>query len=194
MARAQFDRDQVLDDSVALFWRHGFNGTSMQQVKAATGLKPGSLYLAFGSKEGLYKEALKRYAKESMDNSRQVLEQAPSVCEGVCELLENIVQQSTNSEYCSCFVIKTQLELAADKGSLYDFSLQCLKEVEALYREYLSQEFDVEQSAKRSTSLMLHIFGARVYGYQSASIDRLRLGLREGLPWLPWLPWSKRQF
>lgn len=186
MARAQFDRDQVLENSVLLFWKNGFNGTSMQQVKTATGLKPGSLYLAFGSKEGLYKEALKRYAETSLANVCQVLEQAPSIGEGICELLEGIVKQSANSEYCSCFVIKTQLELAAEKGDLYDFSQQCLEQMEALYRGYLEKEFTAEQSATRATSLMLHIFGARVYGYQSASAERLRLGLREGLPWLPW--------
>jgi hypothetical protein len=33
---------------------------------------------------------------------------------------------------------------------------------------------------------MLHILGMRVYGYQRRSADRMRHGLREGLPWLPW--------
>lgn len=54
MARAQFDRDDVIGKSIKLFWKNGYSASSMQQVVKATGLKPGSIYLAFGNKEGLF--------------------------------------------------------------------------------------------------------------------------------------------
>ena len=41
-------------------------------------------------------------------------------------------------------------------------------------------------SRRRAASIMLHIFGMRVYGYQQGSSDRMRQALREGLLWLPW--------
>lgn len=47
-----------------VFWRAGYQGASLQQLRAATGLGPGSLYAAFGNKEGLYLAALERYAGE----------------------------------------------------------------------------------------------------------------------------------
>jgi len=186
MARAQFDRNEVVDNAIKLFWKQGFNGSSMQQVTKATGLKPGSLYLAFGSKEGLFQEALRQYSDDSLVHIRQILKSAPSITDGIYQLLESIVQDSNAHDYCSCFVIKTQLELASEGGELYDFTSDRLSETEALYRYYLEQEFDAEQSAARATSLMLHIFGIRVYGYQQSSVERMRIGLKEGLPWLPW--------
>ena len=75
----------------------------MQQVIEATGLKPGSLYLAFGSKEGLYREALEHFSERGFARIRQVLEEAPSVGHGLCQLLESFIQESGKHDYCSCF-------------------------------------------------------------------------------------------
>ncbi len=45
-----------------LFRRHGYEGVSIADLTAAIGIAPPSLYAAFGSKAGLYREALDRYA------------------------------------------------------------------------------------------------------------------------------------
>ena len=45
-----------------LFWRHGYEGVSFQQLTAALGVAAPSLYAAFGNKAALYREALDRYA------------------------------------------------------------------------------------------------------------------------------------
>lgn len=186
MAKAQFDRDEVLDKVTDLFWQHGFSASSMQQVVKTTGLKPGSLYLAFGNKEGLYREALERYAQKAFARIREALDSAPSIGEGLCLILENNVTQSTKNDYCSCFLVKTQLELAAENNDLHKLASAKLKEIEALYQSYLEKEGDPALSERRATSIMLHIFGMRVYGYQPDSAERMRQGLHEGLSWLPW--------
>lgn len=186
MARAQFDRNEVIDKSIALFWENGFSASSMKEVVQNTGLKPGSIYLAFGNKEGLYREALVRYAKTRSAQMRNVLDNAKSVGEGICAILEGVVEESTKENYCSCFLIKTRLELAAEQNELYDFASAKLGEVEKLFESYLQKEFNAKVSKRRATALMLHIFGARVYGYQKGSAEQMREGLKEGLPWLPW--------
>jgi len=186
MARAQFDRDDIIDKSIELFWQHGFSASSMQQVVQTTGLKPGSIYLAFENKEGLFREALEVYARKSRAYIRQLLDSAPTIGEGLCRLFEAFIQQSTQKDYCSCFLVKTRLELAAQGGELHAFASAKLDEVEALLRNYLETEFDKSVSRQRAASLMLHLFGVRVYGYQTGSAERMRLGLRAGLPWLPW--------
>lgn len=186
MAKAQFDRKEVIDKSIGLFWQNGFSASSMQQVVQTTGLKPGSIYLAFGNKEGLFREALEAYAQKSIERIRNVLDTAPSLGEGLCRLFEAVVQESTKENYCSCFLIKTRLELAAEGGALHEFASAKLNEVEDLLRSYLEKKFDKTVSRQRAVSLMFHIFGVRVYGYQKDSAEHMRQGLREGLPWLPW--------
>ncbi|WP_133884580.1 TetR/AcrR family transcriptional regulator [Streptomyces sp. BK208] len=58
-----FDRDHVILESARLFWRSGYSGTSTRALSAATGLSTSSLYAAFGSKAGLFDEAVRTYAE-----------------------------------------------------------------------------------------------------------------------------------
>jgi len=187
MARAQFNRKEVVDNLISLFWANGFSASSMQQVVKATGLKPGSLYLSFGNKEALFREALEGYAEKGIAKIKVTLEKAPTVGHGICKILEGMVLESTSKNYCSCFLVKTQLELSSNDNVFHKFASEKLEEIESIYRDYLEKEYSSETSKNRAASLMLNIFGMRVYGYQQGSANMLRKGLREGLPWLPWM-------
>jgi len=56
-----FDREQALDAAMKVFWSKGFEGASLAELTEAMGINPPSLYAAFGDKEGLFVEAVKRY-------------------------------------------------------------------------------------------------------------------------------------
>jgi AcrR family transcriptional regulator len=68
-----FNMDKALDEAMELFWRHGYDGASLAMLTKAMGIKPPSLYAAFGSKEGLLKAALDRYAQKRSAHMRYVL-------------------------------------------------------------------------------------------------------------------------
>jgi AcrR family transcriptional regulator len=57
----EFDPDQVEDAAMKLFWEHGFDGVSISDVTAATGVNRRSIYAEFESKENLFDRALRRY-------------------------------------------------------------------------------------------------------------------------------------
>ena len=57
----QFNSDAVVERAMLHFWRAGYGATSIQDLEGATRLGRGSLYNAFGDKEGLFIAALKRY-------------------------------------------------------------------------------------------------------------------------------------
>lgn len=57
----QFDRESALHAAMLVFWRKGFLATSMNDLCDAMGIRSPSLYAAFGSKENLYIEAVRRY-------------------------------------------------------------------------------------------------------------------------------------
>lgn len=58
-----FDRDLAVEQALHLFWEHGYESTSLAQLKAAIGggITAPSFYAAFGSKEALFKECTERY-------------------------------------------------------------------------------------------------------------------------------------
>lgn len=57
--------EAVLDAAMLLFWEQGYEATSLAQLRAATGLSSASLYGAFGSKEGLFKQVVEHVMKLS---------------------------------------------------------------------------------------------------------------------------------
>ncbi|MEU6201673.1 TetR/AcrR family transcriptional regulator [Streptomyces sp. NPDC047061] len=67
-----FDRDRAVLDAARLFWRRGYSGTSTRTLTATLGLSTSSLYAAFGSKAGLFEEAVRTYA----ERYREIYQQA----------------------------------------------------------------------------------------------------------------------
>lgn len=57
-----FDRDAALQQAMLLFWRHGYETTSINDLTQAMGITPPSLYAAFGDKRRLFLEAVRHYA------------------------------------------------------------------------------------------------------------------------------------
>ncbi len=63
MARPQeFDRREVIARAMDVFWRKGFEATSIRDLVTATKLNRGSLYNAFGDKAGLFAAVMEAYA------------------------------------------------------------------------------------------------------------------------------------
>jgi len=56
-----FDREAALDAAMEVFWRKGYEATSIADLTEAMGINPPSLYAAFGDKEQLFMAAIERY-------------------------------------------------------------------------------------------------------------------------------------
>jgi len=56
-----FDSDAALEKAMELFWRQGFEGTSLSDLTEAMGINRPSLYAAYGNKEALFLKVLERY-------------------------------------------------------------------------------------------------------------------------------------
>lgn len=56
-----FDREQVLERALLLFWSRGYGATSVQDLVDALALERGSLYGAFGDKRSFYLAAVRLY-------------------------------------------------------------------------------------------------------------------------------------
>lgn len=105
-----FDREEALDRAMRVFWAKGFGGASMSDLTAAMGIASPSLYAAFGSKEGLYREAIERYLalhKGSIDEALSL----PTARESVERLLRNAVAAfSSGDSPGGCMVMQTAAE------------------------------------------------------------------------------------
>lgn len=77
----QFDRDRALESALDLFWRHGYEATSLADLVEVTGAKAPTLYAEFGNKEGMFRAAVERYLQKYTTCTNQLLEQDVPVAE-----------------------------------------------------------------------------------------------------------------
>lgn len=82
----EFDVDRALERAMELFWRQGYEGTSLTDLTRELGLTRPSLYAAFGSKERLFLRALDLY--EARAGYREAALTAPSASAYARALLE----------------------------------------------------------------------------------------------------------
>src|SRR6202022_4831133 len=80
-----FDADEALDRALDVFWRQGYEGTTLSDLTAALGINRPSLYAAFGSKEELFRRALERYVAGPGKVSSAL--EAPTAREAVFRLM-----------------------------------------------------------------------------------------------------------
>lgn len=73
-----FDTGKALDRALEVFWRKGYEGTSLSDLTRAMGINKPSLYAAFGDKEKLFRRVLDRYAEGPASHSRVALQEPTS--------------------------------------------------------------------------------------------------------------------
>lgn len=136
MARPRsFDRDHVLHVAERQFRTTGYNGTSVDDISAATGLGRGSLYAAFDGKHGVLMQALSGYYARLSHNAPKALA-GPD--EGALERLHayllravhgvplaHDVPASPDRGSSACFAAKMALEVGVSDPEVKRLANEC---------------------------------------------------------------------
>ncbi|HEV7369680.1 TetR/AcrR family transcriptional regulator [Arenibaculum sp.] len=110
-----FDRAAALERALALFWERGYEGTSVAELVEAMGITPPSLYGAFGSKEGLYREALALYGEGPGRFGPRALAEEPTARAAVARLLREAAEVFTDrSRPGGCMISTAVLSCAPE--------------------------------------------------------------------------------
>lgn len=97
-----FDSDAVIDKLCEYFWEHGYGAASLDNLAQQLGIKRGSLFNAFGSKEALLYAAFERYGQTFQGN----YETAHQGREAIVEYFNNAIAFAiTRGMGRGCFLV-----------------------------------------------------------------------------------------
>lgn len=92
-----FDREAALYQAMLLFWRHGYEATSLNDLTSTLGVKPSSIYTAFGDKKHLFLEAVGCYLSGPV-TSESIIAQAPNGRDAARDLLRASAKGFTGAD------------------------------------------------------------------------------------------------
>lgn len=92
-----FDRSVALKQAMLVFWRHGYETSSIVDLTKAMGITAPSLYTAFGDKKQLFLEAVQLYAGDAAEIAA-MLDRASLAFDAASEMLDTVATAFTGDE------------------------------------------------------------------------------------------------
>ncbi|MEZ8746300.1 MULTISPECIES: TetR/AcrR family transcriptional regulator [Vibrio] len=167
---AKFDRQDVVDKATNLYWEKGFHATSMRNLQDVIDMRPGSIYAAFGSKEGLFKETLARYTELGIHNLNRFRSETDSPIKALENFVKRAVVESKKSAPNGmCMLAKTVAELTDEHAELLEEAKKSLKIMEGEFAKLIAEAQELGEISKerKPTQLARHvqvqIAGLRTY-------------------------------
>lgn len=132
--KKEYDADEVVDRAMRHFWASGYEGSSVADLVAATGLSRGSLYAAFGDKRGLFMESLRRYdgRERAAFLDRLATNHPPR---GAIFAAFSAAARGRRGAPRGCLLVNTALELAPHDRALQTFVNAAFDTVRTFFHE-----------------------------------------------------------
>ncbi|MGI5125474.1 TetR/AcrR family transcriptional regulator [Pseudonocardia sp. CA-107938] len=131
-----FDRDAALQLAMEMFWEHGYEATSVADLTAAIGIRPPSLYAAFGSKEQLFREAVARYEEIEGGPAFAALAGGPTALAAVEAMLRaNAVSYTAPGNPPGCLIVLGAITYTPSSQGIHDFLAEARRATTEAVRE-----------------------------------------------------------
>lgn len=169
-----FDRDAALERAIEVFWRHGYEATSVSDLTAAMDINPPSLYAAFGDKEHLFLEAVERYQRRRGDTMRKVFSDAPTARAAIEQFLAVAAAELACSTHPrGCMLELSAATCSADSAHVHSV----LAESRAAARSFLKTRID---RAVREGELPRGTDTAALTDFYTTVLQGMSIQAREG--------------
>ncbi len=166
MARPiEFDRDKAVNRALALFWRKGYQATSLADLLAAMGIGRSSFYAAFIDKRTFFIECLDLWSARTLHLLQDARSEMPPV-----DALQNFFERSfaglqgagTKATW-GCMLVNTVLEMAGVDDELAARASRHLSDMQRVFQDCLQDSgASPAQAEELAAMLMLFNEGIRV--------------------------------
>lgn len=167
MARTKaFDHDEVLDSAMRLFWRQGYEATSIHDLVDATGINRASMYASFGGKEALFASALDHYVDQVSGVRLALLSADGSARRALERYFNSLIRYSLGEgRNLGCFLTNTAVEAAARTPETDAKLSSAFDRVEQTFRRVIRRgQADGEISRNQGPTALARFLMTTVHG------------------------------
>jgi TetR/AcrR family transcriptional repressor of nem operon len=167
MARSiEFDRPRAVNRALALFWRKGYQATSLADLLSAMGIGRSSFYAAFTDKRSLFISCLDLFSARTLDILHHARAEMPPVDALQSFFERNFIGASGAGAargHWGCMLVNTVLEMAGVDDDLAARASHHLGDMQRFFRDCL-QDAGATPARAEDLAAMLMLFneGIRV--------------------------------
>ncbi|GAA3013408.1 TetR/AcrR family transcriptional regulator [Streptomyces fulvorobeus] len=190
MARTkEFDPDAALQSALELFWRRGYEATSIADLVEHLGIGRASIYATFGNKHELYLKALDRYSEGRDPLLFAELSRPGPALPAVRATVRRFASEAATGERRShgCLITNTAAELAPHDPAAARRVETSWEHIETLLRSALTRartqgELPEDRDPRALARMLLVLLqGIRVVGKASSDPGRVRDAAEQAL-------------
>ncbi len=170
MRNAEFDKEKVLRSAMNAFMYKGYAKTSMQDLKKATGLHPGSIYCAFENKRGLLLEALEQYRLDRAAEFDKFFSASKPTIDNLKLYLDNVVVECISCDNTqACLMTKALNETAEQDIEVQEIISNNLSMLQKSFAEKFEQAKQENSISEQKDSdhlaryFLMGIYGLRTF-------------------------------
>ncbi|MCY6382629.1 TetR/AcrR family transcriptional regulator [Hoeflea prorocentri] len=181
-----FDLDEATDKAITVFWKKGYEGTSMADLIEGMGINKGSLYNAFGSKKALFDRALLRYDTLNRSAILAQLAKLDDPVGAIEQLFDGLIAETeADKQQKGCLLINTALELPNHTQDVQVMVTGALGEFEDFFRQLIvkgketgqiPETVNADETAKALLSLVVALRVLARGTYDANALKALKAG------------------
>lgn len=163
MGRARsFDETQVLAKAMHAFRRHGYAGLSIKRLEEETGLTCGSIYNAYGDKDGLFRAAMAFYVDGFVAGRIEAHAGPAAKLDDLEELFLSLFREPMTDGH-GCLVANSLVEFGSARSPASEGVERALRLVSAGVQDVLAREIGPERARAEAGRLLLTYYGILVF-------------------------------
>lgn len=165
----EFDPDQALHAAMEVFWRQGYEATSLQDLLQAMDLSKSSFYQCFGSKHELFARCLVRFRERQVKRMRAALHRAPSGRAFLRTVLQAVAEEAHSAKSPKgCLIMNTATEFAGRDRQVADLVADGTRDFAEVFREAVVRaQQEGEIAADRDADALAHYVVSTVSGLKT---------------------------
>ncbi|EWH02491.1 TetR/AcrR family transcriptional regulator [Halomonas sp. BC04] len=131
-----FSPDEAASAAMQVFWARGYDSASTRDLLEAMNISRSSLYQAFGNKEQLFLEALRRYRGSLIGRLRRRLAGSPSAMHFLQELFgQTALEAGSERAALGCLIFNSACELGQRDDNAGTEARRSVQAITALFHE-----------------------------------------------------------
>ncbi|MFA0963328.1 TetR/AcrR family transcriptional regulator [Roseivirga sp. BDSF3-8] len=164
-----FDREDILEKAMRLFWQKGFHGTSVQDLVDHLGINRSTMYASFGDKNQLFLDSLKYYRSRQKEVMKETIGKKASFRSFLDSFLKDTIEEIlTDPDRKGCFIVNASVDRAAEDP-------QACSELQHNLREFTDTFSHLMNVAKEDKEIAPHTDTEKMAQFLYNTISGMRV-------------------